>query len=112
MTRDEQFRFIEAARERLISFAHALGIPLVHVEFLVPFVTDDFGLSTWLFYDTDASVAAREADGTTATLQAEFVVALRALGYPERWASEIDFCVDSHEHVVRSYEGSYFYRLR
>lgn len=112
MTRDEQFRFIETARERLISGAHARGIPLVRVEFLVPFVTDDFSLSTWLFYDTDANAAAREADGTTATLQDEFVAALRMLGYPERWAGEIDFRVDSHENVVRSYEGSYFYRLR
>ena len=112
MTRDEQFRFIEVARERLMNAAQARGIPLVRVEFLVPFVAEDFSLSTWLFYDTDASVAAREADGTTGTLQDEFVASLRALGYPDRWASEIDFCIDSHENVVRSYEGSYFYRLR
>ena len=112
MTRHEQLQLIEAARERIISSAHARGIPLVRVEFLVPFVADDFSLSTWLFYDTDVSTAAREADGTTATLQSEFVAALRALGYPDQWASEIDFCVDSHENVVRSYEGSYFYRLR
>ena len=112
MTREEQFRLIETARERLVRWAHAGGIPLVRVEFLVPFVADDFSLSTWLFYDTDASAAAREADGTTATLRHEFVTALRALGYPDRWVGEIGFCVDSHENVVRSYEGSYFYRMR
>jgi hypothetical protein len=112
MTREEQFRIIEAARERLISWAHARGIPLARLEFLVPFVADDFSLSTWLFYDTDASAAALEADGTTATVRREFLAAVRTLGYPERWADEIDFSVDSHENVVRSYEGSYFYRLR
>ena len=78
----------------------------------MPFVQDDFSLTTWLFYDTDASAAAREADGTTATVRREFLATLRELGYPERWAGDIDFCVDSHENVVRSYEGSYFYRLR
>jgi hypothetical protein len=112
MTREEQFRFVETARERLISWAHAHGIPLVRVEFLVPFVADDFSLSMWLFYDTDASAVALEANGTTATLRREFLAALRALGYPERWLGEIAFDVDSHENVARSYEGSYFYRLR
>ena len=112
MTREDQFRLIEGARERLMNWAHARGIPLVRLDFLVPFVADDFSLSAWLFYDTDASAAAREADGTTATLRHEFLAALRALGYPERWAGDITFNVDSHENVVRSYEGSYFYRLR
>lgn len=112
MTREEQFRLIEAARERVISWAHARGIPLVRLEFLVPFVADDFRVSAWLFYDTDASATAREADGTTAELRREFLAALRSLGYPERWAGDIGFEIDSHENVVRSYDGSYFYRLR
>ena len=112
MTREEQFQFIEAARERLIGFARARGIPLVRVEFLVPFLPDDFSLTTWLSSDTDANAAAWEAGSTAAALQEELMAALRALGYPERWVREIDICVDSHENVVRSYEGSYFYRLR
>lgn len=112
MTREEQFRLIETARERLLRWAHARGVPLVRVEFLVPFVADDFSLSTWLFYDTDARALARDSDGTTAALRHEFVTTLRALGYPERWAGEIRFCVDSHENVLRRYQGSYFYRMR
>ena len=112
MTREQQFRFIETSRERVISWAHARGIPLVRLEFLVPFVADDFSFSAWLFYDTDASAAARAADGTTAALRREFLAALLELGYPDSWTGDIEFCVDSHENVVRSYEGSYFYRLR
>jgi hypothetical protein len=112
MTRDEQFRIIEKAKRRLLSWAAARGIPLANIEYVVPFVEDDFGLSVWLFYDTDASLAARGTDGSTEMLRKQCLAVLRELGYPERSLPEIIFSVDSHETVVRDYQGSYFYRLR
>lgn len=112
MTRAEQFGFIDAARKRLLKWVDAQRVPLVHVEFVVPFVEDDFSLAAWLFYDTDASAGIYGADGTTAALQDKFLTMLRELGYAEQWIAKVDFVADSHENVVRNYEGSYFYRLR
>ena len=112
MTRAQQFGFIDAARKRLLEWAQAQHIPMVHIEFVVPFVESDFSLAAWLFYDTDTSVAIHGADGVTAALQDRFRATLRELGYPEQWIAKVDFVVDSRENVVQNYEGSYFYRLR
>jgi hypothetical protein len=112
MTREQQFAAIEKARDGILSWAHERGVPLARVEYVVPFVEDDFSLSVWLFYDRDVSVASYEADGTTKALKERYLKMLCEIGYAERWLSEVAFYLDSHEHVVRDYQGSYFYRLR
>lgn len=56
MTRKEQFEYIEFARQSVLGWTGARGIPLARVEFVVPFVHADFSLSTWLFYKTDHDV--------------------------------------------------------
>jgi hypothetical protein len=103
---------IEAAKTPLRAWAGANGVPLVQVDFVVPFVETDFSLGVWLFYDTDRSVADLDRDGTTARVQQEFLSILGAGGYPAAWLPPVTFAVDSHENVERIYEGSYFYRLR
>jgi hypothetical protein len=77
MPRAQQFSIIDAARKRLLEWAEARRIPLVRVEFVVPFVENDFSLGAWLFYDTGASVAIHEAHGVTAALRERFLAALR-----------------------------------
>jgi hypothetical protein len=49
MPRAQQFSIIDAARKRLLEWAEARRIPLVRVEFVVPFVENDFSLGAWLF---------------------------------------------------------------
>jgi hypothetical protein len=110
--RKRQFAHIEAARIALLAWATAHDIPLVRVEFVVPFVHTDFSLSVWLFYDTDINLTRTAAEGTTANVQQEFLSILFAAGYPADWLSRTSFFADSHENVERNYEGSYFYRLR
>ena len=91
--------------------AKAASVPLHRVEFVVPFVATDFGLGVWLFVETDAQLRAlTQKHGSW--LKREFLNALRAQGYPERWLGEVNFEFDSHENVVKKFEGSYFYRLR
>jgi hypothetical protein len=107
-----QFAHIDAAKAQLLTWAAARDIPLVRVEFVVPFVDTDFSLSVWLFYDTDLNIARCNDDGTTADVRQEFVSILGAAGYPAEWLPDITFQVDSHENVEQNYEGSYFYRLR
>jgi hypothetical protein len=110
--RKQQLAHIEAAGAELRAWARSNGVPLVHVDFVVPFVETDFSLSVWLFYDTDRSVADLDHDGTTARVQQEFLSILDAGGYPAAWLPDVAFYVDSHENVERNYDGSYFYRLR
>ncbi|OLE23160.1 MAG: hypothetical protein AUG44_22860 [Actinobacteria bacterium 13_1_20CM_3_71_11] len=110
--RKQQFAHIAAAKTALLGWAQSNDIPLVRVEFVVPFVETDFSLSVWLFYDTNANVTRAAADGTTTNVEQEFQSILSAAGYPTDWLSRVSFYIDSHENVERDYEGSYFYRLR
>ncbi len=110
--RKQQFAHIDAAKTNLLGWAQANDVPLVHVEFVVPFVETDFSLGVWLFYATDANINRAAADGTTTNVQQEFQSILSATGYPNDWLTRVSFYVDSHENVERNYQGSYFYRLR
>jgi hypothetical protein len=110
--RKNQFAHIDAAKANLLAWAAANKVPLIHVEFVVPFVDTDFSLTVWLFYDTDLNVTRAADDGTTANVQERLLSILSADGYPADWLSQTSFVVDSHENVERNFEGSYFYRLR
>ncbi len=110
--RERQLTQAETAKAQLLEWAESAGVPLVHIEFVFPFAKTDFGLSVWLFLDSDASVARLQADGTIERLRQEFLSRLSATDYPADWLPDIAFVVDSHENVVRNYEGSYLYRLR
>lgn len=112
MTSARQYMLITRARRRLFKWAKARHLPLTRVEFVVSFAKTDFSPWTWLFYDTDASVAMHAAAGDTAALQERFLTSLQELGYPARWLARVGFVVDSHENVVKNYEDSYFYWLR
>jgi hypothetical protein len=110
--RKKQFAHIEAAEIGLLTWARANDVPLVCVEFTVPFVETDFSLGVWLFYDTGLNLTRAAADGTTANVQRQFLSILSSAGYPADWLARISFVVDSHENVERNFEGSYFLRLR
>jgi hypothetical protein len=110
--RKKQFTHIEVARAQLLSWATANDVPLARVEFVVPFVETDHGLHVWLFYDTDLNVGQLNEDGTTASVQREFLSILHVDGYPTDWLHDVAFSIDPHESVERNFEGNYFYRLR
>ena len=112
MTRDEQFAIIDKARGIILAWAHAEGIPLNRIEFVVPFVATDFGLSTWFFYESEAHRQQSERMGWSPKLKKAFARILSAEGYSTDWLPAVDFVFDSHENVVTNYHGSYFYRLR
>jgi hypothetical protein len=110
--RTKQFAHLDVAKAQLMAWAGEHGVPLVRVEFIVPFVETAFYVSVWLFYGTDTDVASLDRNGGSQLVKDEFLRLLEADGYPAEWLSEVDFSSDSHENVVRHYEGSYFYRLR
>jgi hypothetical protein len=110
--RKKQFAHLAAAKGQLLGWADSSGVPLVRVDFVVPFVETDFDVSVWLFYDTDVDVARLDRDGGSELVREEFLRLFNADGYPAEWLSGVAFFIDSHENVVRQYEGNYFYRLR
>ena len=112
MTREDQFAFIERGKAAVLTGASRYDVPLHCVEFVVPFVPGDLSLSVWLFNESDEQLGRAEAIGWSSALRDEFVQAIRSIGYAEEWLGAINFTFDSHESVVRDYEGSYFYRLR
>ena len=112
MTRDEQFAYIEAARTSILQRARERGIPLQRMEFVVPFVDTDFGLSAWFFYETDEQLRRAGDTGWPNQLETHFTEALRVLGYAPDWLSNVEFFYDLHENVFINYKGSYFYRVR
>ncbi len=112
MTRSDQFACIASARTSLLKWAEEQGISLHRIEFVVPFVDADFKLSAWFFFETDEQLRRSDAMGWPERLSARFTEVLSALGYPAAWLTKIGFSWDSHENVIRNYEGSYFYRLR
>jgi hypothetical protein len=112
MTRADQFACIDQAQVSVLTWAQEAGIPLHRVEFVVPFISDDFSLSAWFFYETEDQLRGSEQAGWSAVITSTFTRALQSAGYAEEWLREVNYMFDSHEHVVRDYEGSYFYRLR
>ncbi len=112
MTRGEQFAYIETARASLLLWAREQGIPLHGIEFVVPFVHTDFSVSIWCFYETHDQLQRSGAMQWSERLASHFTELLLGLGYAASWLPEARFYFDSHENVVRNYEGSYFYRLR
>jgi hypothetical protein len=107
-----QFKIIEAAKEKLIRWAKSQDIPLFNVEFVVPFVDNDFGLFVWLFYTLNQMVEELSMIGISEKVKSEFINILFELGYPKILIQFVEFEFDSDENVQKNYEGSYFYRLR
>ncbi len=112
MNRSAQLTSVEAARPEILAWATREQIPLHRVEYVAPIAEDDLVLSVWLFYDTDLSLATCRGDGTSDRLQRQVLAILAGLGYPAEALALVRFFDDSHENVERTYEGSYFYRLR
>lgn len=112
MTRHEQLNIIEAAKAPLSRLARESGIPLHCVEYIVPFVETDFGLNVHFFLETDDQVSSADSKRWTDALATKLLEILESLGYPHLWLQRVCFYVSSHEHVVRDFQGSYFYYLR
>ncbi len=110
--RRTQFAHLEDARRGLLEWASASAIPLVRVEFVVPFVATDYSTAVWLFYATDADVARSVTAGSITSVDDQFRSLLAAGNYPADWLAAVSFQVDSHENVERNFAGSYFHRLR
>jgi hypothetical protein len=110
--RSKQFELIEAGRKRILQWARSEAVPLEHVEYVVPFVETDFGLSAWLFYTTQLHVQSLQNDGTSKRVEERLCQVLAELGYPTAWISQVECRFASKEEVDRDYERSYYNYVR
>ncbi len=112
MTRTELDAYLEANRSNILGCACLSGIPLDRVEFIAPFVESSPRLTVWFFFETDDPLRDGPANRWSQRLMKTFTSILRLHGYDESRLSPIQFSLDSHENVVREYEGRDIYRLR
>jgi len=88
------------------------GLPLHRIETVAAFERWSRDLGVWVFYETDSQRARANSDGSSTELQRTLLCALRDEGYPRRWLAKVSVVFDSHETVLREYDGRYFLRLR
>lgn len=106
------FTSIAEAKQSTLAWARAEGIPLHTIEYVATFEPWANGIGVWVFYETDANLQENGGSGRNSEIREHLFSALRAARYPSSEFPEVVFEFDSHENVVRTYEGSYFYRLR
>jgi hypothetical protein len=106
---------IEIAVARSVASARARGFSVHRIEYIAPSESWCKSLALIVFLGTDAELEQRTQDGSIAWFRSDFAEQLRActgvLPF-ERMPEEISYEFDSHESVVRNYQGSYFLRLR
>ncbi|GAC1327689.1 MAG: hypothetical protein NVSMB28_24460 [Collimonas sp.] len=108
------FAAIEQAMGEVIIKVRARGIRLRNAEFVTTSEEWDDSLGVLIFYENDSDIVAYEKDGTTDMIKLKFLEELAAskLQFSFSELPEMDFVFDSHENVVKNYDGSYFLRLR
>ena len=86
-------------------------IPLECIHYVAAFEAWNKKNEVYVFVDTDLDLKKFESDGTLRRIEVRFLDLLVSANYPfEKWP--LLFIFDSHENVVKNYEGNYFYRLR
>lgn len=104
------FKIIDKARSKLLSWSRHGDTPIHRVEFIASFEEWSKSLGGFVFYERDADVERYAEDGTSKSIEDQFLDILKSLRYPFAKFPEVDFVFDSHERVEREYEGSYYFR--
>lgn len=110
--RKKQFEILEDVKNEILKWAENEAINLYKIEYVVPFVEEDFSFDVWFFYQTDEESMKYEKDGTSERVKQRFLNLMCSKAYPEQFLSKVIFVFDSDENVQNNFEGSYFYRLR
>lgn len=108
------FPAIEQALSDVLNDMKVRGIRVRHTEVVTTSEEWDDALGIWFFFEDDDELAKCRLDGTTATIETLFNDRLDAAKKPYSFSKlpTVVFEFDSHENVLRNYQGSYFLRLR
>ena len=108
------FAAIEQAMSAVIVEMRAREIRLKNVEFVTTSREGDNSLVVLIFYESDSDVAIYDGDGTTEAIRLKFQDELAASKSQFSFSQlpNMSFVFDSHENVVKNFEGNYFLRLK
>ena len=108
------FPAIEQALSDVVDDMKARGVRVRHTEVVTTSDEWDDSLGIWFFFEDDDELAKCRLDGTTQTIEVLFKDRLELAKDPYSFSMlpTVVFEFDSHENVLRNYQGSYFLRLR
>lgn len=106
------YQILEDAKQELIDWVKEKALPIHKVDYVSAFEEWNDSLGVWVFYDTDLSLKESNANGVSSRVKDKYQEILTMHSYPFSEFPKISFEFDSHENVMKNYEGSYFYRLR
>jgi hypothetical protein len=102
---------LKRARKRFRAWARSEGIPVERVEHVATFEDWDTSSAVVIFFKTDSDLQRLKAEGRLEAIESRYRQCLADARYPsERFPVLLEF--DSHENVVKNYQGSYFCRMR
>ncbi len=102
-----QWQIIEKAKQILVKWLKNNNI-YTHTIHFIPI--DDISLEVYVFYKKDDDIVENQKNGVTEKIKETFINIIYDIDCTR--FNEISFVFDSHENVIKNYEGSYFFRLR
>ena len=106
------FQLIENAGAATMAWARGSSLPLHKIDFVASFEPWDKGIGVFVFYGTDSDLERCTREGTNVLVEARMLKELKTASYPFEAFPQVLFEFDSHENVQKTFQGSYFYRLR
>lgn len=99
---------LSEVREKVLAQFKGKG---VH-EFMVLYSRKTDSLGAYVFYDVDSQIGEAVETGLAKKIEEAVYEGLENVGRGTREDIKVNFEFDSHENVVRNYEGDYYNRLR
>lgn len=111
-TESEQgWESLKSAKQAFEAWVSSCNISLACIHHIATF--EDWSKDTCIliFFPTDADLAQHKATGRIQDIEKAYRQFLIDAKYPTK-RFPVSFEFDSHENVVKNFEGSYFFRLR
>jgi len=86
--------------------------PIYNIEYVCTFEEWDDSISVYIFFADNELKKQALSSGVVDMLKEKYICYLKTHNYPFDKFPKVFFEIDSHENVLKNYEGSYFYRLR
>jgi len=106
------FEIIELAKQNLLRWAKEKSLPIHGIEFVATFEEWDDGIGVWVFYENESDLGEGNENGISKRIKTKYLSLLKEYNYPFKKFPKVGFEFDSHENVVKNFQGNYFYRLR
>jgi hypothetical protein len=102
---------LKTAKSGFLNWAASNDIAVACVEHVAVFEDWNKSSEIYVFFPTDKDLERHKESGQLQMIETHYRQFLADAQYPsERFP--IRFYFDSHENVLKNYEGNYFYRLR